>query len=96
MKINYNGLTGLYTKVTQVNVKNEHQQTTDDEGTITELTTRPMDVVLKTFTDEAKTNKVHTIELTNAPYDPEAADKDPVNQGYVYAKTQLDVVKDNL
>jgi len=96
MKIDYKGLTRLYTKISQVNVKNTHQTETDENENETELSTRPMDIILHTYTDSTKANRVHTIEYTNISYDPDLTDTDPINQAYIYAELQLNPTETNI
>ena len=94
IKINHNGLTNLYAKVKQVNIKNSHMVETDEEGNTTVLDTRPMDVVVAVYDNEEKGNMVDKFAFNNMSCDPTADDKDPVNQAYGLIKDKLDIVED--
>ena len=95
--INDKGLSGVYAKVAQVNVQNkkETKVTVDENGNETTeiLTTNPMSVVVYVYSDSTKANKLFTKEH-HVSYDPEAENKNPVNQAYEQIKPLYDIVED--
>jgi len=99
MKINIDGLTNVYAKVIQVNVKNmvKMKLVPDDNGQEIPVATEdnPMDVVLEVFTDIDKTHSIKRKEYPLA-YSSKADDKNPVNQAYAQVKPELIIVEDNV
>ncbi len=69
----------------------------NEDGSIieTELGTCPMAVVAHLYSDKNKTNKID-IKEHHVSYDPQAEDKQPVNQAYAQIKSLYDVVEDNV
>ena len=97
LKINHKGIPALYAKVKQVNIRNSHMTSSEilEDGTVvvTELATRPMDIVMAVYDNAEKGNEIDKFSHKKS-YDPAAADKDPVNQAYALIKPELDVVED--
>ena len=54
---------------------------------------KPMDIVVQTYSDADKQFKKELIEMPDAHYDPNAKDKDPINQAYMIARGNLEVVE---
>ena len=99
MKINIDGLTNVYAKIVQTNVKNmvKMKLVSDENGQQTPIPTddNPMDVVMEVYTDVDKTHPIKRKEYPLA-YSPLDADKNPINQAYAQVKPELDIVEDNV
>ena len=96
---NVMGLDGLYAKVGRVNIQNKMEVETveneDGSVTTTELGTCPMAVIIHLYSDKNKTNKID-IREHHVSYNPEAEDKQPINQAYTQIKSLYEVVEDNV
>ena len=92
-KANVDGLNGIYCKVVQVNLRNEHEKETLEDGTINDLPTYPLAVIVHTFTDETKKNRLKTHEH-HVSYDINGSN--PIEQAYEQIKTSYDIAEDNV
>ena len=90
-KANVDGLKNLYCKIIQVNIRNEHETEILEDGTIKKLPTYPLMVVLFTYTDETKVNKIKIHEHTISY---ELDGDNPIKQAYDKIKSKYDITEE--
>ena len=92
-KANVDGLKDVYCKVYQVNVRNEKQKETQEDGTVIDLDTNPLAVIVSVHTDENKINLIKKKEH-HVAYDINGSN--PIEQAYNQIKKEYDIVEDNI